>query len=411
MTGEGEFEVLRLGEAGDGVIETPQGQRFVPGAVPGERVRLAADGSLTFAPVPGPLRRDPPLCPHAGRCGGCAVPHLAPELYRSWKAAIVPAALARAGIVCAVEPVVEVPPASRRRAVLSMRRMGREAEIGFHRARSHDIEPMQACAVLRPAIVGALPGLRALAADLLAPDAAGRMTVIDTPAGLDVAFEAIAAPRSAQARARLVELAGAAGLARLSLGGEVVLTRAVPALDVGGVTVVPPPGAFVQAVAEAEVAMARLVVAGIGKARRVADLFCGLGTLTFPMARKARVLAVDSDRALLAALSTAQRHAQGLKPIEARPRDLFQDPLSPRELDQFDAVVFDPPRAGARDQTRALARAKVARVVAVSCNPATLARDLAELIAGGYRLETVTPVDQFLFTAHIEAVAVLTGPR
>jgi 23S rRNA (uracil1939-C5)-methyltransferase len=185
--------------------------------------------------------------------------------------------------------------------------------------------------------------------------------------------------------------------------------RAKPLLRVAGVAVEPPPGAFVQAAAEAEAAMTALAVEAVGKARarRIADLFCGLGAFTFALARTARVLAIDADRAMVTALAAAARGATGLKPIEAKVRDLFRDPLSPRELNSFDAVVFDPPRAGAKTQAEAIAASKVKTIVAVSCNPQTLARDLRALVDGGYRLERAVAIDQFLFTSHLEAVAIL----
>jgi 23S rRNA (uracil1939-C5)-methyltransferase len=208
----------------------------------------------------------------------------------------------------------------------------------------------------------------------------------------------------------LVRLAAKSRVIRLTVDREPVLIRAKPLLKVAGVAVEPPPGAFVQAAAEAEAAMTAAAVEAIRKARakRVADLFSGLGAFTFALSLSARVLAVDSDRAMVTALAAAARGATGLKPIEAKVRDLFRDPLSPRELDAFDAVIFDPPRAGAKAQAEALAASKVKTVVAVSCNPATLARDLRTLVDGGYRLERAVAIDQFLFTSHLEAVAVLS---
>jgi 23S rRNA (uracil1939-C5)-methyltransferase len=179
-------------------------------------------------------------------------------------------------------------------------------------------------------------------------------------------------------------------------------------VTIAQVSVAPPPGAFLQAATEADALLAHHVTAGIGKAKRVLDLFCGLGTLSLALARRARVTAVDSDAALLAALRKASNGAQGLKPIESLRRDLFRDPLSPKELEKTDAIVLDPPRAGAAAQCQSIARSKVRRVVMVSCNPATLARDLRALVDAGYAIESVVPIDQFLYTHHLEAVAVLT---
>ncbi|HRD75226.1 MAG TPA: RsmD family RNA methyltransferase, partial [Hyphomicrobiaceae bacterium] len=197
-------------------------------------------------------------------------------------------------------------------------------------------------------------------------------------------------------------------IARLTIGRELCLMTARPELDLGGVRVTPPPGTFVQAVEMAEQAMRSEVLAGACRGGRFADLFAGVGTFALPLARLGRVMAIDNDRSALAAIEEAGRRNPGLKPIEVRARDLMRDPLSPRELDQFDVVVLDPPRVGAKSQAEALARSKVPRVIAVSCNPATLVRDLAVLAAGGYAIERATPIDQFLFTPHLEAVVVLS---
>lgn len=403
-------KVVRLGQSGDGVVDTPRGAVYVPGVLPGETVALV-DG--VPGPVVGPFSPDrrQPLCTHVARCGGCAVQHLAAAPYRTWKAGLLTEALAAVGIAMTPLPMFVVPLRSRRRAVLSARRGGRDAIVGFHRRRSDDIEPIVDCAILTPGIVAALPGLARLAVDLLPPDIATHVTVIETGAGLDVAFETGRKDLSADAHQRLADTATASRFARVSAAGYPMVIRQAPVLDMAGVAVVPPPGAFIQAAAAAESHMAGLVVEALGKARRVADLFSGLGTFAFAMARRASVLAVDGSRDLIEALDKAQRGAAGLKPIEGKVRDLLLDPMSPRELATLDAVVFDPPRSGAKAQAEALARSDVPVVVAVSCNPQTLARDLRILVDGGYNLKTVTPVDQFLFTPHLEAVAVLTKPK
>ena len=403
-------KVARLGQSGDGVIETPRGAIYVPGVLPGETVSLV-DG--VPGPVVGPLSPDrrQPLCTHVARCGGCAVQHLADVSYRTWKAGLLTEALAGSGIGTTPLPMFVVPLRSRRRAVLSARRSGRDTIIGFHSRRSDEIEPLVDCAILKPAIVAGVPGLVRLSGELLPPDAETHITVIETSTGLDVAFDTGRKDLSADARQRLAATATASRFARVSVAGDPVVIRHAPVLDMAGVAVVPPPGAFIQASAAAETHMAGLVVEALGKARRVADLFSGLGTFAFAMARRASVLAVDGSRDLIEALDKAQRGAAGLKPIEAKVRDLLLDPMSPRELNTLDAVVFDPPRGGAKAQAEALARSDVPVVVAVSCNPQTLARDLRILGDGGYTLKAIAPVDQFLFSPHIEAVAVLAKPK
>jgi 23S rRNA (uracil1939-C5)-methyltransferase len=235
-----------------------------------------------------------------------------------------------------------------------------------------------------------------------------RLTVIATRAGLDVSAEHGGGSRlTPSALSEIARLAAEHHLARIAVNGETLIERAPPALAFAGIDVVPPPGAFLQAVAAAEHEMAQIVTEAIVGVARVADLFCGIGTFALPLARNSRVLAVDSDARLLGALNAAARRAQGLKPIETKQRDLSRTPLAPKELEGFDAVVFDPPRAGAKAQAERLAQSRVPLVVAVSCDPGTLARDLRILVDGGYGLESVAPIDQFLFSAHVEAVAVL----
>jgi 23S rRNA (uracil1939-C5)-methyltransferase len=208
-------------------------------------------------------------------------------------------------------------------------------------------------------------------------------------------------------RSELAMLAEQAGWARLTASGQEIVVRHLPQLVEGDVRVVPPPGAFVQAAGEAERVMQEIATRAATGAKRVLDLFAGIGTLTFPLARAARVLAVDSDRAALEALEAAVRGAQGLKPVEVRQRDLLLEPFARKELEPFDCVVFDPPRAGAKAQAEMIAKSVVPVVVAVSCNPATLARDLRCLVDGGYTIEKVVPVDQFVFSHHVEVIVVL----
>ncbi|MGE0698643.1 MAG: class I SAM-dependent RNA methyltransferase [Hyphomicrobiaceae bacterium] len=411
------YRVTGLGEDGDGIVDLAGGvgrPEYIPGALPGDLAHRAAGGGWDIEQRAGSGRRPAPLCPHFPACGGCTVQHMGDELYARWKGAKLLDALRRHDVVelgindGGVGPMIRAPLASRRRAVLTAVQVAGQLRLGFHGHRSHEVVPVEACAVLRPAIVMALPALRGIAT-LLGGKAECRLTVLDTGRGLDVSAETGKPRRYDKHLAAITQLAVSGRILRLTVDGEPVLMRAAPMMEVAGVAVVPPPAAFVQASAEAEAAMTAIAVEAIEKARakRVADLFCGLGAFALAVARKARVLAVDSDRPMIEALAAGARNASGLKPIETKVRDLFRDPLSPRELDHIDAVILDPPRAGAKDQAEALARSKVRTVVAVSCNPATLARDLRILLDGGYRLERAVPVDQFLFSAHLEAVAVL----
>lgn len=399
-----ELDIAGLGAQGDGIAQTDAGPRFVPFALPGERVRPAGDGPAELVSAPSPVRIAP-ICPHFGICGGCAAQHMGERLYADWKRSTVVEAFRQRGLEPEIDPLWCVPTGSRRRAVLTSRREGGRILLGYHRRKRHELVDIAQCPVLAPAIVAELAALRTMLAAL--PEREMRLTVLSTLAGLDVAVTGGRGRTGASAIAALGRIAMEHRFARIAVDGEVVIERAPPAVSHGGIEAVPPPGAFVQAVEASEQEMSRLVLAGVGKAKRVADLFCGVGTFALPLARHARVLAADGDQQALAALGAAARRARGLKPIEVKVRDLLREPLSARELAGCDAVVLDPPRAGARAQAEQLARSAVLAIVAVSCDAGTLARDVRILADGGYAIERVIPIDQFLFSARVEVVTVL----
>ncbi|HEX9881810.1 MAG TPA: class I SAM-dependent RNA methyltransferase [Hyphomicrobium sp.] len=402
------LDIARLGAQGDGIAETPSGPVFVPYALPGEQIMVEqrGDRARLVAVLSPSAERVAAQCRHFTHCGGCALQHLERTAYLAWKREIVAAAFAARGIEAPVAHVVSVGPGARRRATLSARRTGRGVALGFYEAKGHDIVDLQECPVTASAIVRALPGLKRLVEPLVSRRLPVRLTVTLAANGLDVAIEDFPGELGADARERLAQAAAACKLARVTIAGDTLYQNTVPAVRFGAANVVLPPRAFLQAAPAAEAEMVRLVTTAVGSAKRVADLFCGLGTFTFPLAASATVLSVDGDRQAITALENAAKRTPGLKPIEAKVRDLFREPLSAKELERFDAVVFDPPRAGAGAQANVLAKSRVATIVAVSCNPATLARDARILIDGGYALERVTPIDQFLYSPHVEAVAV-----
>lgn len=418
-----EVVIERLGARGDGIAETPDGPLYVPLGLPGERVRVKPGAKrgegraaqLLEVVAPSADRIVPP-CRHFGDCGGCSVQHLAEAAYLEWKRALVVAALERHGIDSSiVEPVIATPPGGRRRAELAALRLrGRHGAtvLGFHGRGSRKIVNMTACAVLRPTLFALVAPLRGALAQVLSPGSGCDVLLTETPVGIDLLVTAKVPPRPEQAQA-LAAFAEAADLARVSwasrAGTEPVAQRRQPAVEIAGVSVALPPGAFLQASTEAERIMAALVMENVGElpARaRVADLYAGIGTFALPLAAAgAHVHAVDSAGNALDALLTAAG-AGGLGGLlTTETRDLAERPLMAAELSGYDAVVFDPPRAGAVAVARQLAASKVPVVVAVSCNPATFARDAATLIEGGYRPTRVTLVDQFVYTGHVELVA------
>ncbi|MCX2723715.1 class I SAM-dependent RNA methyltransferase [Roseibium salinum] len=405
---EREITISELGHRGDGIALTESGPVYVSGALPGETVRAGIAEGRARNPIIETRSPDriEPICGHYERCGGCSLQHLAEKPYLAWKHGLVAKALGDRGIDFPVSETVPATEGGRRRAVLTATRAGRHTVLGYHEKASHRLVDIAECPVLDPSIVSALQGLKSLAAEILPKKGELRIAVLATTAGLDVAFDK--ADKGYESRIpalsrKIVEL----GFARLSVNGEVLLEVRPPMLDMNGIGIVPAPGGFVQATLAAEEALSRLVLAGVGKAKTVADLFSGAGTFALRLGAIANVHAVEGDAGAVAAFDKALRRAQGLKKVTFERRDLFRRPLVRGELEPYDAVVFDPPRAGAQAQAEQLAVSKVKTVVAVSCNPATLARDLRILIDGGYVLQSVTPVDQFAFSPHIEVVAVL----
>jgi 23S rRNA (uracil1939-C5)-methyltransferase len=400
--------IARLGRRGDGIAETPDGPVYVPYGLPGETVEVEPwrpdRRRLMRIDVESP-ERVAPICPHFGACGGCALQHLAPARYRDWKRGLVTEILQQSGLDTLVDDLIDAHGAGRRRAVLHARRSPADVlEVGFSASKAHRLVAIERCPILAPELDGAIETARDIGEALAGVRKPLDIAVTATDAGLDVDVRG-SGPLAPAQTAELGRLAERRRIARLARHGEIAVQHAVPTLRMGRAQVVLPPGAFLQATAAGEIILAKLVEAHCEGARRIADLFCGIGPFALRLAERARVSAVDSNAAATAALQRAAATTPGLKPVQAQPRDLFRCPLTPAELAAFDAVVFDPPRQGAEAQARALAASTVPTVIAVSCNPSTFARDACILIEGGYRLARVTPVDQFVYSAHVELVS------
>ncbi|MDC7785449.1 RNA methyltransferase [Rhodoplanes sp. TEM] len=402
--------IATLGRRGDGVVDGPAFPIYVPYALPGETVEVEAVAGhpdrrrLVRVEVPSP-DRIAPICPHFGVCGGCATQHLAAAPYLSWKRGLLVEALRSAGIETPVGDLVDAHGEGRRRITLHARRGTRDIlQVGFAAQRAHEIVPIDRCPVTAPGLAGAIEAAWAIAETLQPLKKPLDIQVTATDAGLDVDVRGSGPLNADRARA-LAAVSDHHRLARLTRHGELVAQRVAPTVGIGRAVVALPPGPFLQATAAGEAQLARLVDAHVGEAKSVVDLFAGLGPFALRLAERARVRAVEIDAAAVAALAQAARTTPGLKPVTAEARDLFRRPLVAQELAKVDAVVLDPPRQGAEAQARALAASRVPLVVAVSCNSATFARDAALLIAGGYRLTDVTPVDQFRYSYHVEIVA------
>lgn len=395
--------IERLGHLGDGIAAGPV---FVPMALPGEVVEGEVDAGRMEAPAiitPSPDRVKAP-CPHYRTCGGCALMHASDAFVAAWKQDVVRAALAAQGVEAPFRPVVISPARSRRRATLAGRRTKKGAIVGFHGRASGTIVEVPGCLLLHPDLTAALPVLGEITAVGASRKGEVALALTRGDGGLDLAVTG-GKPLEQSLFSALAAMAERADLARLTWDGEVVAARRAVAQRFGAARVVPPPGAFLQATAEGEAALVAAVREAVGPARRIVDLFAGAGTFTLPLSETAEVHAVEGEAAMLAALDAGWRQAPGLHRVTTEARDLFRRPLMPDELGRHDAVVIDPPRAGAEAQMREIAASSIRTVAAVSCNPVTFARDARLLAGAGFALDWVQVVDQFRWSPHVELAA------
>ena len=382
-----------MGRAEDGSL--------VPRVLPGEEVEITDAGPRILTPS---ADRVAAPCRHFRTCGGCVAQHGSDEFVAEWKRGILRTALDARGIDVEIAGVLTSPPESRRRAKLAGRRTKKGAIVGFHGWRSDDVVATPECAVLHPRLRAVMPVLERLTRLAATRTTDAAFEVMDSAAGVDLA---VISPRdlTEALRAEVPEVCAGGGLARITWNGEPLATFAPPGVPMGRAMVIPPPGAFLQATAEGEAALAARVAEVVAGAGRVVDLFAGCGTFALRLAEDAEVHAVEGDEGLLLALDQGWRRADGLKRVTTEARDLFRRPLLPEELNRFDAAIIDPPRAGAEAQIAELARSDLKTVAMVSCNPVTFARDAAALIEAGFAAGPVTIVDQFRWSAHLEMVA------
>jgi 23S rRNA (uracil1939-C5)-methyltransferase len=404
-----EVIITRLGAQGDGIAEGPV---YVPRSLPGERVSGRLDGQqMLDARIVTPSdRRIAPPCRHFKSCGGCQLQHADDAFVADWKGDVVRQALKAHRLETDFRPIVTSPARSRRRAGFAARRTKKGALVGFFGRASDVIVPIPDCHLLVPEVLAALPVAEALALAGASRKAALSVTVTDSVAGLDVSVTE-GKPLDVTLRQTLAALCERAGLARLTWGEEIVALRQTPAQSFDGIEVVPPPGAFLQATTHGERTLLAAVREITGGAGRIIDLFAGCGTFSLPLARDAEVHAVEGEAEMLIALDAGWRHAEGLKKVTTEARDLFRRPLLTDELAKADAIVLDPPRAGAEAQVEVLARSGIPRIAYVSCNPVSFARDAARLVSGGYALDWVQVVDQFRWSTHVELVASFSAPH
>ncbi|MCG7572669.1 class I SAM-dependent RNA methyltransferase [Phaeobacter sp. CNT1-3] len=400
------YQITRLGHQGDGIVQGDDGAIFAPMTLPGEEVRGTVEGTrLKDVRIVTPSDfRVSPECRHYKSCGGCQLQHASDDYVADWKQGVVQQALTAQGLDAPLRPILTSPPQTRRRASLSVRRTKKGAMAGFHAKGSDVIVEVPDCQLLHPEVMKAMPVAEKLAT--IGGSRKGELSVLATMSltGLDLAVSG-GKPLDEALRIALSAEVEAYKLARLSWDGEVIGQREPPLQQFGAAQVAPPSGAFLQATPEGEQDLLTTVQEIVGNAKQVIDLFAGCGTFALPLAKTAEVHAVEGEKAMMAALDRGWRQAQGLKKVTHEARDLFRRPLMPDELRKTDAVVIDPPRAGAEAQVRELAQSDVPVIAFVSCNPVTFARDARILIEGPYQMDWVQVVDQFRWSSHVELVA------
>ncbi|QFT74606.1 class I SAM-dependent RNA methyltransferase [Ruegeria sp. THAF33] len=398
-----QFTITRLGHQGDGIADGPV---YAPRTLPGEIVSGTLVGQqVTDIRVETPSEhRVKAPCRHYKACGGCQLQHASDAFVTDWKLQVVRKALMAQDLKAPLRPIHTSPEQSRRRATIAVRRTKKGTLAGFHGRASGTITEIPACRLLDPALIAAIPVAEALATLGASRKGVLAVTLTLSEAGLDVAVTG-GKPLDGPLELALAQATEKHGLARLSWDDEVIAMRHAPVQRFGAAGVTPPPGAFLQATKDGEKALLKAVSEATRGAKRIVDLFAGSGTFSLPLAESAEVHAVEGEAAMIEALEQGWRRAQGLKRVTTEARDLFRRPLMPDELKSFDAIVLDPPRAGAEAQVDEIAQAQRPVIAYVSCNPVTFARDAKTLVNAGYTLEWVQVVDQFRWSTHTELAA------
>lgn len=412
-----ELVVDELGAQGDGVATWAGKKLYIPGVLEGEKVRVKTgrrrgDGIVCelLDIIEPAADRAEPVCPYYGRCGGCQLQHLSPQTYIQWKRERVARVLAQRGFedVVVLDPIL-IGPGSRRRATFTAQKNGKKIDFGFNARASHDIENIKSCPLLVTDLDAVIKPLKKLLLEILEDGVRTRVFATWCQNGVDILIEG-GTPPELEAREAIADFVNRGEAVRVAwkqekFQPEPIAMAQTPMINLSGVLVELPIGGFLQASQGGELAILAQVLVGVEGAKRIADLYCGLGSFTLPLTRQAVVRAVDMTPDPLKALERAAGRANLGGRVVGDIRDLDRQPIDAKSLSKFDAVVFDPPRVGAQGQAAEIAASTVPRVVAVSCNPATFARDARILVDGGYRLIDVLPIDQFTFSPHVELVA------
>lgn len=403
-------QVVAMGARGDGVAELEGQTIFAPGAVPGDTAWVE-DGRVIR--VQAGDNRAAARCSHFGPCGGCSLQHLSDDHYAQWLSVPIVRALAQHELSADVENPIISPPATRRRAALTGRKVSGKVRLGFTAKRTHDVEDIQDCAVMHPRLVAALDPLHVFLNSSLPAKAKARVSLTLADNGLDIHLEGLPLHNLDVLQNIPILAAALDGVVRMTGQDgpdlDILWQSDTPRMDMFGAVVDLPVNTFLQATQHGQAVLSETASKWAMHGATGADLFCGLGTFSFALAQHLKMDGYEASRSAVKAMHSARR-PQGMHGVHAHHRDLFRRPLTPRELKGYDVVLFDPPRAGAKAQSEQLAASDVETVIAISCNPATFARDARTLVDGGYALEQIQPVGQFLWSTHVELAALFKRP-
>lgn len=404
-----ELTIDHVGVRGDGIAQSDQRPIYVPFTLKGERV--SAEVSKSRGTLLEVLDKSPSriisICQHFGECGGCTSQHMSPDTYSAWKLSIAQDALQKVGIDTPIKMISDCEAGERRRVTLTAKKTNEGTELGYHQAATNQLVAISECPVASDKITDHLAHLNDIARIITLHSKPTQLTVTTLDNGLDVAVSGEFQIGENEIQAVIKKVVAGKIIKRLAFNDQVLVETEVLTSSFGDITVYPPSGSFLQASKRAELQIADMVCKHLKSSKKVADLFSGCGTFTFPLAKKSQVHAVEMSGAALNTIDNAFRIQQGLKQVTTERRDLVRRPLMRDELKYIQGVVFDPPRAGAEAQAKQLGRSVVKKVAAVSCNPTSLARDLTILTDGGFKIKSITAIDQFLYSPHVEVVALL----
>lgn len=404
-----ELKIDFVGHKGDGVAHLNNHAIYVPYTLEGETVAVEGSGPRREVTSIKEKSQDriEPICQHFGACGGCQLQHMSERAYLDWKMGLVTEPLKRAGVTLTPDDMISFDDASRRKCVFNAQRTPQGMQLGFNEKASNEIVAIETCPVLVPEINNQLDNIRDLVNSVPTTKHPLRVSVLVTKNGLDIAIED-AKPLSEAERQVLIKKTINHKFSRITVNLETLIKTAEPHIEIANTIVSPPPAAFVQALKQAEDDMADIVARFLKGCKQVADLYCGIGTFALKLAENSAVYAVEESGDALNSLDQAWRDTGGkLKQIKTEKRNLERRPVTFGELKKMDGLVFDPPRAGAELQCKQIAKSRVKKVAAVSCNPITLATDLEILITSGFTVKRIIPIDQFKYTPHVEVVVLL----